>query len=239
MVNGNTKMHNGGEILSYKAKKPHHVRRLSFGETSLTSNVVNQFGDGIPCTNKGEFVSMQAEACIDYTLPTIEIFYWSPALGSRKCTKPDNAKEERNIRRNLLKSLFDTVSLHASQYVPLNVPLNDVPLNASPILGRNSYKRKRRKRLQRKVLDHIENIQVESNAGSSAIGTKVYNEPKEVVSPVLGGRYCRYKRRQRRPKKEHDKVTDNCVSSSKNTTDPCNLADKGKFEGRKQVENIM
>lgn len=38
--------------------------------------------------------------------------------------------------------------------------------------------------------------------------------------------YC-YKHKQRKPKKEHDKVTDNCVSSSVNTADACSLVDKG------------
>lgn len=92
MVNGNTKMHKGGEIFSHKAKKPNHVRRLSFGQTSLTSDVVNQFQDSallidknltdIPCTKRGEFASIQDETCIDYTLPTKGKSYWSPVLGT-------------------------------------------------------------------------------------------------------------------------------------------------------------
>lgn len=248
MVNGNTKMHKGGEIFSHKAKKPNHVRRLSFGQTSLTSDVVNQFQDSallidknltdIPCTKRGEFASIQDETCIDYTLPTKGKSYWSPVLGtsvssrtvstrtspilgSRKRMKLVNTNRKENIRRNLFEPLSNTV-----------------PLNTSPILVGNSHKRNRRKKSQRKVLDHIENIQIESNARSPVICTKVYNIPKEVVSPILGSRsYC-YKRKQRKPKKEHDKVTDNCVSSNVNTTDTYSLVDKDSLKEESKWEML-
>ncbi|XP_071865499.1 vacuolar protein sorting 28 isoform X2 [Bombus fervidus] len=238
-------MHKGGEIFSHKAKKPNHVRRLSFGQTSLTSNVVNQFRDSvllvdknltdIPCTKKCEFVSIQDETCIDYTLPTKKTSYWSPVLstsvtvstrtspilGSRKRIKLVNANRKENIRKNLFEPLSDTV-----------------PLDTSPILVGNSHKRNKRKKPQRKVLNHIENIQVESNAGSPVICTKVYNKPKEVISPVLGSSsYC-YKHKQRKPKKEHDKVTDNSVSSSVNTTDACSLVDKGSLKEESKWEML-
>lgn len=141
--------------------------------------------------------------------------------GSRKRMKLVNTNRKENIRRNLFEPLSDTV-----------------PLNASPILVGNSHKRNRRKRSQRKVLDHIENIQVESNAGSPVLCTKVYNKPKEVVSPVLGNRsYC-YKRKQRKPKKKHDKVTYNCVSSSINTTDACSLVNKGSSKEKSKWEML-
>lgn len=114
MVNGNTKMHKGSEIFSYKAKKPNHVRRLSFGQTSLTSNVVNQFRDGvllndknltdIPCTKKGKYVSIQDETCIDYTLPTKETSYWSPVLGTSVSSRTVSTRTSPILGKRLVNN---------------------------------------------------------------------------------------------------------------------------------------
>lgn len=135
--------------------------------------------------------------------------------------KLDNTDRKRNVRRNLFEPLFDAV-----------------PLDASPILVGKSHKKNRRKKSRRKVLDHIENIQVESNARSPVICTKVYNKPKEVLSPILGSRsYC-YKHKQRKPKKEQDKVADNCISSNVNTTDAYSLVDKGSLKEESKWEML-
>lgn len=123
-------MDKDGEIFSYKAKKPNHVRRLSFGQTSLTSDVVNQFRDGvllidqnltdIPCTRKGEFISIQDETCIDYILPTKETSYWSPVLGTSVSsrtvstrTSPILGKQLVNKRgyEKIVKSLINKKNL--------------------------------------------------------------------------------------------------------------------------------
>lgn len=112
MVNGNTKMHKDGEIFNYKAKKPNHVRRLSFGQTSLTSDVINQFRDGvllidknltdIPYTKKGEFVSIRDETCINYTSPTKETSYWSPVLDTSVSSRTVSTRTSPILGKHLV-----------------------------------------------------------------------------------------------------------------------------------------
>lgn len=83
-------MYRGDRILNYKTKKPNHVRRLNFGQSNLTSNVVKQFQNNVlltdknltdvPCAGKNEPSCKRSEMYVDST--TIETSYWSPILGT-------------------------------------------------------------------------------------------------------------------------------------------------------------
>ncbi|CAD1469083.1 unnamed protein product [Heterotrigona itama] len=226
-------MYRGDRVLSYKTKKPSHVRRLNFGQSNLTSNVVKQFQKDVPlidknltdvpCAGKNEHSCKRSEMYVNCT--TIKTSYWSPILGtsvtvsarsspilgSVKRMKVDDINKKENIKRNLFEFLPDTV-----------------PPNVSPILGGSSYSRERVKRKnernksERKVLDCIENICTHHPTDTTPlICTKVYNRPKK--SPILD-RNFHYKHKQ---KKEQ-----NTSNFKTNATNSCDCVNKEIFQNK-------
>lgn len=78
-------MHKADQKISYETKKPNHVRRLNFGQSILTLNVVEQFQgqkDGvllieknvadIPYIEKGDFVHKWIETHVNYAIDSKE-----------------------------------------------------------------------------------------------------------------------------------------------------------------------
>ncbi|KZC09078.1 hypothetical protein WN55_11541 [Dufourea novaeangliae] len=154
---------------SQEPRKPSHVRRLNFGQSILTLNVVRQFHgqkdgalllDGnvatIPCTEKGEFVRKWIEAHRDRVPESDESASTStvsPVLGlastKRVMGSPivgNNRKRARmkdhERKENVRRNLEEDFS-------SLQSKLCDAT-NVSPILDRNSYCRGRKRRLRKR-----------------------------------------------------------------------------------------
>ncbi|KAF3427501.1 hypothetical protein E2986_12912 [Frieseomelitta varia] len=230
-------MYRGDRVLNCKIKKPRHVRRLNFGQSNRTSNVIKQFQNDVwltdknltdaPCAGKSEPSYKQSEMYVNYT--TIETSHCSPVfgtsvivstetspiLGTVKRKKIYDINKKENIKRNLFESLSDSV-----------------PPNVSPILG-SSYSHKGTKRKfgrnksHRKVLDHIQNIYAETDAKSPLICTKVYNRPK--VSPILN-RNFHYKHKRRKQKEEQ-----NTSNFQTNATNSCDSVNKEIFQNKRGI----
>ncbi|XP_053979073.1 uncharacterized protein LOC128876607 isoform X2 [Hylaeus volcanicus] len=116
------KMRKFGSNDSFESKKPSHVRKLNFGQTILTLDVVKQFHgqkDGalvidekvatIPCTEKNELVRNWIESHRDRVLDSDESSQTSPILCSAG-TKHVEKSPIFDTRRDLAEKspIFDT-----------------------------------------------------------------------------------------------------------------------------------
>ncbi|CAK9821137.1 hypothetical protein ANTPLA_LOCUS11149 [Anthophora plagiata] len=127
-------MHSVGGSVSHESKKPSHVRRLNFGQSILTLNVVKQFQgqkDGallingnvasIPCTEKGDFVRKWIETHNGIVFDAEEAPQSSPVLGlpvSTELTKTSpvfgdrrkRAREKATLNNNAIDNVERTRS---------------------------------------------------------------------------------------------------------------------------------
>ncbi|CAK9830513.1 hypothetical protein ANTRET_LOCUS7672 [Anthophora retusa] len=127
-------MHSVGGSISHESKKPSHVRRLNFGQSILTLNVVKQFQgqkDGallingnvasIPCTEKGDFVRKWIETHNGIVFDAEEAPQSSPVLGlpvSTELTKTSpvfgdrrkRAREKASLNNNAIDNVERTRS---------------------------------------------------------------------------------------------------------------------------------
>lgn len=105
-------MYRSDRASSSKIKKPSHVRRLNFGQSNLTSNVIKQFQNDVsltdknltdvPCAGKNESSCKQSEMYVNCT--TIKTSYWSPILDTSVTVSTETSPilgKQRRSKRNV------------------------------------------------------------------------------------------------------------------------------------------
>lgn len=236
-------MHKADQNISYETKKPNHVRRLNFGQSILTLNVVKQFQgqkDGvllieknvadIPYIEKGDFVHKWIETHVNYAFDSKEtVLDHSSVITDYQSSITDSTRASP-IFGNQCKFIREKVKLENNAVNNIeNIHSNDSQ-NTSTKESRSSKRMRidsndKKKNIRRKLFD------------SQPI-TVPYESSDANVSPILVKNSYSYKRSRRKYEEENaqrkalDSIENKCVTND--TTSP--LIHTNIYRSQKKVK---
>ncbi|CAL7934704.1 unnamed protein product [Xylocopa violacea] len=197
-----------------ESRKPSHVRRLNFGQSILTSNMVTQFRGqehgvslteenvtDIPCTERNDYVREWIETCNNSN----QIFYSSPVL---LFPSSDSARSpvlvNRRKKRPAEKCTKRTTCSNESQNIVNGEPFGFPVQNEKRT--RMRVENERKENIKRNLFD------------SQPVGAS-YETTYATRSPVLCRDSCSYRRRRRKlggtssKRKALNRIENNCIQS--------------------------
>lgn len=227
-------MHKADQNVSYETKKPNHVRRLNFGQSILTLNVVKQFQgqkDGvllieknvadIPYIEKGDFVHKWIETHVNYAFDSKETSFvpdhTSVTTGHQSSITDSTRTSPIFGNQCTSKFIREKAKLENNDVNNIeNIHSNDSQ-NTSPKESANNKRMRmdssndKRKNIRRKLFD-------------SQPVTVPYESSNISVSPILVKNSYSYKRSRRKYEEENTqrKVLDNIENKyiTNDTTSP-------------------
>ncbi|XP_076175134.1 vacuolar protein sorting 28 isoform X1 [Ptiloglossa arizonensis] len=221
-----------GESNSSESKKPSHVRKLNFGQSILTLDVVKQFHEQkngvlltdrnvaiIPSTKKNEFVRNWIETHKNRVLDSDESSQTSPILGS-SVTKRTVRSPIFGTRRKRTRGKYSSNgnTIDDSEHTCWNntgSQINKEIFNVSAEY--NKYKKVDCTNIEKK-----ENVK--RNLFNFETSTNSVKENDTNTSPVLDKSCYSYKRRRRKfgdessPRKALDRIENKCAKTSTKTS---------------------